>query len=87
MKRRDFFRRALGFCGVLALAPQIAFRAATLKPKVETELLAYWHQSSRICHQYTEDYLDALRCSLTRATIQRLSPSDFESFWGKEEAA
>lgn len=56
--RRSFFKRAVAIVAIVALAPEIAFRAKLSLPKTQDfENIPYWMETSRIQHVYDDKYL------------------------------
>lgn len=64
MKRRSFFTSLAKAAAIVALAPQLAFRAKPIKvalPEPPPTCVAYWTQMDRFTHYYDDDYIAALK--------------------------
>jgi hypothetical protein len=82
--RRSFFKKIAAAVAVVAIAPRMAFSAKPLAPVVPAvpapvvETVPFWYQTSRRSRMVTQEYLDVLASTMTRASIVPITPKQFE---------
>lgn len=81
MNRRSFFNRIARAATIVALAPQIAFRAPRLKLGIEEEVgtVGFWSQTKRYSLCVDEDYRKFYECTMATAFVNVLSKEQLES--------
>jgi hypothetical protein len=77
VKRRLFFKRLAQAVGLIALAPQLAFKAPSFESEISLKyrpLTDYWVETTRVSRSYDAGYMLAMKALRAGARFE-----DFES--------
>lgn len=69
--RRSFFSRLARAAAIIALAPQIAFRAPKIVVALEQEpkLLSFWMEINPLTRCYSDEYLEVYNKAMSHAEV------------------